>query len=166
MVEASTSMIISNLTECTQVLWMPCTPVLKLDSNDWPNFDGDKNNLQGWIWKLTFTRDYPAMQHCHICSSWLALLESMSRSDWEQWQGVWDNQKEWRVGWLPLLGFLRPSLRCTLWCGCYRSSWPTLLEISVNGLSEVLKKVGPYKCCNVYYFSNSEIQLKIIISVL
>jgi hypothetical protein len=137
-------MIISSQAECTQVLWMPCTPVWKLNSDNQPNSDGDRNSLKGWIWKPTSTGDYPAMQHCHIYSSWLALLESVFRSGWQQWQGVWDNQKECRVGRFALLGFLRPPLRCTLWCGCHRSSWATLLEISVKGLSEGLKKIGTF----------------------
>jgi hypothetical protein len=55
---------------------------------------------------------------------------------------VWDNQKECRVGWFALPGFLMPLLRCTLWCGWWRSSWATLLEISVKGQSEGLKKIG------------------------
>ena len=60
-IEAPTSMIILSQAECIQVLWMPHTPVLKLDSDDQTNSDGDRNSSKGWIWKPTYTGDYPAM---------------------------------------------------------------------------------------------------------
>ena len=40
-----------------------------------------------------------------------------------------------------LLYFLGPPLRCALGCGCQRSGYATLLEISVKGLIEGLKNM-------------------------
>jgi len=72
--KALTSTIISSQAELTQVLWMGCTPVLKLSGDTKPNLMATKMVQRRCIMKHSLPQSCPAKQNKPKCSGWLALL--------------------------------------------------------------------------------------------